>query len=134
MSNRFNFNIYGNSTQTAAQRRNFRADILDFNENFEKINEDGAMIADLSHVYTQSIAVNDWVYISETNYYEATIANENIEAEPQIIDVVFTDLTAIQAPILPKPNSQASGSFKLITATKPTQQLTAKIILTRGIV
>lgn len=134
MSNRFNFNIYGTSSQTAEQRRNFRADILDFNENFEKINEDGAMIEDLSHVISISIAVADWIYNSATKYYEATITNESIEVEPQIINVIFNDLTLINSPIIPKANSQADGSFKLMTITKPTQQLTAKLILTRGIV
>lgn len=131
MANRFNFNIYGDGTQTAEQRRNFRADILDFNENFEKINDEGAMLGDLSQVSSITITSNSWTRVG--NYYETTISNTNIEVEPQIIDVIFDDLIIIKSPINPKPNSQASGSFKLITTIKPTIDLSAKLILTRGI-
>ena len=131
MSNKFNFNIYGNSTQTEEQRRNFRADILDFNENFEKLNELAAMVDDLPKVFNITIATTDWTKVD--GYWETTISNTAIEAEPYIIEVFFDNLTLIKSPINPKPNSQAVGSIKLITTIKPTQDLTAKLIVTKGV-
>jgi len=131
MSNKFNFNIYGNSTQTDEQRRNFRADILDFNANFEKINELAAMISDLPIVANITIAVSSWNKVG--SYWETTISNDAIKAEPYIIEVFFDNLTIIKSPINPKPNSQADGSIKLITTIKPSQSLTAKLIVTKGV-
>lgn len=131
MSNRFNFNIYGNRTQTDEQRRNFRADILDFNANFEKINEFGAMIGDLPIVKSITIAVADWTKVG--NYWETTISDNAIKIDPYIIEVFFDNLTIIKSPINPKPNSQANGSIKLITTIKPNQALTAKLIITKGV-
>lgn len=131
MSNKFDFNIYGNSTQTDEQRRNFRADILDFNANFEKINNLAAMISDLPIVKSITIAVADWTKVG--NYWETTISDNAIEAEPYIIEVFFDNLTIIKSPINPKPDSQADGSIKLITTIKPNQALTAKLIVTKGV-
>lgn len=129
--NKFNFTIYGNSTQTDEQRRNFRADILDFNNNFEKINEQAAQMSDLPKVFNITIAVSNWTKVG--NYWEATIASNAIQPEPYIIEVFFDNLTIIKAPINPKPNSQAAGSIKLITTIKPEQALTAKLIVTKGV-
>ena len=126
--NRFDFTIYDPNDE---ENRNHRADILDYDNNFKKINLKGAMLGDLSQVTSITISANSWTRVG--NYYETTISNNNIKIEPQIIDVIFDDLTIIKSPINPKPNSQANGSFKLITTIKPTIDLSAKLILTRGI-
>ena len=126
--NRFDFTIYDPNDE---ENRNHRADILDYDNNFKKINLKGAMLSDLSQVTSITISANSWTRVG--NYYETTVSNNSIEVEPQIIDVIFDDLTIIKSPINPKPNSQANGSFKLITTIKPTIDLSAKLILTRGI-
>lgn len=126
--NRFDFTIYDPNDE---ENRNHRADILDYDNNFKKINLKGAMLGDLSQVTSITISANSWTRVG--NYYETTVSNNSIEVEPQIIDVIFDDLTIIKSPINPKPNSQANGSFKLITTIKPTIDLSAKLILTRGI-
>lgn len=127
--NRFDFTIYDPNDE---DNRNHRADILDYDTNFKKINAQAAQLLDLPQVYSITIATTDW-NLNADNYYEATISNANIEVEPYIIDVIFNDLTIIESPINPKPNSQAAGSIKLITKLKPSQALTAKLIITRGI-
>ena len=126
--NRFDFTIYDPNDE---ENRSHRADILDYDNNFKKINLKGAMLSDLSQVTSITISANSWTRVG--NYYETTVSNNSIEVEPQIIDVIFDDLTIIKSPINPKPNSQANGSFKLITTIKPTIDLSAKLILTRGI-
>lgn len=108
------------------------ADITDVMNNFNEIEDTAAIVDDLSHVIDITIASTDWTKVG--NYYEVTISDENIEVDPQIIDVIFSDLTIIKSPINPKPSSQAAGSIKLITTTKPSVSLSAKLILTRGIV
>ena len=89
------------------------------------------MIADLPKVYSITINTNAWTKVG--NYWETTISNANIQTEPYKIEVLFDNLTLIKSPINPKPNSQASGSIKLITSIKPTQALTAKLIVTKGV-
>ena len=107
------------------------ADITEVMNNFNKIENTAAIVDDLSHVYSITLNSNNWTLVD--NYYEYTINNVNIKEEPQIVDVVFNDLTIIQTPINPKPNSQANGSIVLITSIPPTSDLTAKLILTRGV-
>ena len=108
------------------------ADITEVMNNFNKIENTGAIIEDLSHVSSITLSSNGWTLVN--GYYEYTISNASIEEEPQIVDVVFDNLIAIQSPINPKPNSQAAGSIKLITTVKPSIDLTAKLILTRGVI
>ena len=119
---RFNFT---NITLTST------ADITDVMDNFNEIENNAAILSDLSHVYSITLTSSNWTLVD--NNYEYTISNANIEVEPQIVDIVFDNLTIIQAPINPKPNSQAADSIKLITSIKPSVDLTAKLILTRGI-
>lgn len=126
--NRFDFTIYDPNDE---DNRNYRADILDYDRNFRKINLKGAMLDDLSQVYDVTIGSSAWSKVG--NYYEATVSNEAIHEDPYIIDVIFNDLTIIKAPINPKPNSQAEGSIKLITTVAPTVDLTAKMLITRGV-
>lgn len=126
--NRFDFTIYDPDDEN---NRDYRADILDYDKNFKKINLKGAMLGDLSQVSNITITANSWTRVG--NYWESTIADENIEVDPQIIDVIFDNLTIIKSPINPKPNSQAAGSITLITTIKPNVDLSAKLILTRGI-
>lgn len=131
--NRFNFNIYGNSSQTEEQRRNFRADILDFNENFEKINENGAMIDDLSKTKAITIVSNNWISINNGEYYRYTVSDTLIHPEPYNVSILFDDLTVIDDPIYPLPNTQAEGSFVLETSIKPLIDLSARLIVTKGV-
>lgn len=107
------------------------ANITDVMDNFNKIEEIGAIIDDLPQVSSITLSANSWVAVDD--YYQYTISNANIKTEPQIVEVVFDNLTVIQAPINPKPNSQANGSIILITSIQPTVDLTAKLILTRGV-
>ena len=119
---RFNFT---NITLTST------ADITDVMDNFNEIENNAAILSDLSHVYSITLTSSNWTLVD--NNYEYTISNANMEVEPQIVDIVFDNLTIIQAPINPKPNSQAADSIKLITSIKPSVDLTAKLILTREI-
>lgn len=107
------------------------ADITDVMDNFNEIEGTAAIVDDLPKVSSITIQTTDWTLIS--GFYEVTISNNTIKAEPYIIEVFFDNLTIIKSPINPKPNSQSEGSIKLITKIKPTQSLTAKLIVTRGI-
>lgn len=110
--------------------RNSVADILEVANNFTKVENIAATINDIPKVITVNIAANSW--ISTNNYYETTINNAEIKAEPYLISVYFTDLSLITSPINPKPNSQSAGSIILRTKIKPSQSLTAKIYIIEG--
>lgn len=112
--------------------RSSQADILDVMGNFNEIENTAAIIDDLAHVYNITLSAGNWVAVS--GHYEYTISNANIEVEPQIINVIFDDLTKLLAPIYAKPNSQAAGSIKLMTSIQPRIALSAKLILMKGVV
>ena len=107
------------------------ADITDVMNNFNEIEKTGAIIDDLPKVIPITISASNWVLVD--NKYEYTIKNQAIKLPPYIIDILFTDLTIIKSPIYAKPNSHSEGSVIIQTSTKPTQDLLANLIITRGI-
>ena len=110
---------------------NDEADITDVMDNFHKVESSGAIVDDLPKIEQITISLNGWIAVG--NKFEYTINNDLIQLPPYIIDILFTDLTLIKSPIYPKPNSHSLGSVVLQTSTKPTQDLVANLIVTRGI-
>ena len=120
---RYNFtNITLNST----------ADITDVMNNFNKVEDNGAIIDDLPKTKQITITANGWVEVDE-DLWQYTVSEQMIQAEPYNIDVIFNDLSEIEASIYPKPNSQANGSIVLYTSSRPTVDLTARLIVTKGV-
>ena len=109
-----------------------KANITEVMDNFNKIENNGAIVDDLPKVFSVTFTAANWVKVD--GGYQYTLSNSNIKAEPYIIDVIFNNLAVIKSPINPKADSQAEGSIILITAIKPTVDLSAKLVITRGIV
>jgi hypothetical protein len=122
MGNRFNF--------TKIELKS-KADITEVMNNFNNIEDTGAIIDDLPKVTSITLTASDWVKVD--NYYQYTISNSLIQDEPYHINVLFDDLSLINSPIYPKVNSQSSGKIILRTNTVPTVDLTAKLIVTKGV-
>lgn len=127
---RFNFTIYDPNDEND---RNHRADILDYDKNFKDIEEKSAIIDDLPKTKSITIASASWVSINDGEYYRYTISDALIHTEPYHIDILFSDLTIIEAPIYPQSNSQSEGSLVLETTKKPSIDLTATLIVTKGV-
>lgn len=108
-----------------------KADITDVMDNFNKIELEAITESDLAKVYNITIDERYWVQTGDV--YEYTISNKGIENEPYIIDIIFNDLTIIKSPIYPKPNSQSKGSVQILTKSKPTQNLAAILVVTKGV-
>lgn len=107
------------------------ADITDVMNNFNKIEENGAIIDDLPKV--ADIVLNSKNWIKGDQGYEYTITNQLIKPEPYNIKVIFSDLSLIKNAIIPAPNSQQAGSIILRTKSAPTQDLNAVLIVTKGV-
>ena len=107
-----------------------KADITTVMNNFNKIENTGAIIDDLTKVYQITLSASNWITVGTK--YEYIINNEILKAAPYNIQIIFTDLTIINGPIYPKPNSQAEGSLTLQSTVKPTVDLVANVLITRG--
>lgn len=109
-----------------------RADITEVMNNFNKIEQTGAIIDDLSKRKQITLTKGSWVQAG--SFYEYKIIDDLIKAEPYRIDIYFSDLSLIKSAIFPKANSQAEGSLILRTTQKPTVDLVADLIVTKVVV
>lgn len=107
------------------------ADITEVMDNFNKIENKGAIIDDLPKVADITLEVKNWVQGDQG--YEYTISNQLIKPEPYNIKILFKDLTIIKNAIIPAPNSQQDGSVILRTKNIPNQDLDAVLIATKGV-
>lgn len=119
---RFNFNEI---------TRNNVADILEVDENFKRIEENGALIDDLPKSRLITIASSEWVNMQD--YFQYTIQDSLIKPEPYNIKIIFTDLDLIKSSIYPKANSQSDGRIILKTHKKPEIDLNAILLITKGV-
>ena len=110
-----------------------QADISKVMENFDKIEATSAIVDDLPKTKSVTFKAANWIAINDGALYQYTLEDEIIKAEPYNIDVIFNDLNTLVDAIYPKANSQSAGSIILVTPTKPTVDLLARLIVTKGV-
>jgi len=81
-----------------------------------------------------TINASNWVASnSYSGFYEYTIENVNIKAEPYIIDLVIRNTQDLKADVVALPSgAQSVGSIKIMTKVKPTVNLDAFLIIQKG--
>ena len=81
-----------------------------------------------------TINANGWSASSTyPGFYEYTINNANIKAEPYIIEIIIRNTQDIKADIVALPvGAQSAGSIKIMTKSAPTTNLNAFLIVQKG--
>ena len=81
-----------------------------------------------------TISATGWTASSNyPGFYEYTISNANIKAEPYIVEVIIKNTQDIKADIVALPTgAQSNGSIKIMTKTVPTTNLNAFLIVQKG--
>ena len=81
-----------------------------------------------------TLNVSNWTTSSSyPGFYEYTISNPNIKAEPYIIELIIRNQQDLKSNIMALPTgAQANGSIKVMTKSKPTTNLNAFLIVQKG--
>lgn len=81
-----------------------------------------------------TISKSGWVKSTQySGYYEYTVNNGNIVAEPYIVELIVRNTNELKTPIVALPTgAQTKGAIKIMTKKQPTVDLSAYLIIQKG--